>query len=178
MGYYMSNREADFKIKSENIPGALEAMRKLATQTNRGSGGSWSSKGKTSSSFAWVDTEKFANAKTLKDALHEWRWEVEFMAEDIITIYFEGEKLGDDSILFDALAPFVEPGSYIEMSGEDNAIWRWSFDGKTCVEESPYIDWEGDCEIVEALLKEKEILPTLIGIHPGLDKRIAEVLKK
>lgn len=50
-------------------------------------------------------------------------------------ISFEGESQdGTEEEMFQAIAPFVEADSYIEMQGEDGEIWRWIFDGTTCVE--------------------------------------------
>src|SRR5690606_21320852 len=61
-------------------------------------------------------------------ALDAWRWVPEREATgDIVGLRFRGERLGDDRVLFEAIAPFVEPGSFIEMVGEDGAIWRWTF---------------------------------------------------
>lgn len=179
MGYCMNQREASFKMKKENFEPCLKALKKLATQASKkGSGGS-GGMGKWTSSFAWVTTEVFANAKTVKEALEEWRWDVE---EDkngnIDGILFSGDKSGDDTKLFEAIAPYVESGSYIEMSGEDGAIWRWKFDAGKCTEDSVTLDWDNCSEIVANLLKEKKILPTLIGIHPSLDKKIGEILKE
>lgn len=37
-----------------------------------------------------------------------------------------------------------EPGSYIEMRGEDGALWRWVFDGKTCKEITAKITWDNN----------------------------------
>ena len=31
-------------------------------------------------------------------------------------------------MLFEAIAPFVEPGSYVTMLGEDQLLWQWFFD--------------------------------------------------
>jgi len=31
-------------------------------------------------------------------------------------------------LLFEAIAPFVEPGSYITMMGDDQHLWQWFFD--------------------------------------------------
>jgi hypothetical protein len=31
-------------------------------------------------------------------------------------------------LLFEAIAPFVEPGNYITMMGEDQHLWQWFFD--------------------------------------------------
>ena len=37
--------------------------------------------------------------------------------------------------MFDAIAPFVEAGSYIVMIGEDLSTWCLYFDGEHCTEE-------------------------------------------
>jgi hypothetical protein len=127
MGYCMTQRDSNFAIKAEDKEKALEAIKELAGKEtiHDGSG----------KHFAWVGTEVFVNASTLNEAMDEWRWEiVEDEDGNVLDIYFSGEKLGDDKILFDAIAPYVKEGSYIEMSGEDGYLWRWSFDGKSCVE--------------------------------------------
>jgi len=74
--------------------------------------------------------------------LSEWRWEA-LIDDDgnIIDLTFFGEKYGDDLIMLNAIAPWVKPGSYIEMSGEDGSMWRWAFDGSQCKEVYPKIEW-------------------------------------
>lgn len=55
---------------------------------------------------------------------------------------FHGEKLRDSALeALRAIAPFVAAGSYVEMMGEDNAMWRWVFDGVTVHELRPTITW-------------------------------------
>ena len=139
MGYCMDQRAADFTIKSENKGKALEAIKGLATQTKRMGGGS--SRGERW--FSWVTTKEFVEAGTLLEAISAWRWEAnESENGDITDIYFHGEKLGDDTIFLEAIAPYVEAGSYIEMQGEDGSIWRWVFDGRGVVEQAAKIVWE------------------------------------
>lgn len=76
------------------------------------------------SGLIFVNTDKFLDAATLDDAMFYWRWIV-------------GK---DEGVLFKAIAPFVEKGSYVEMEGvkkdegESGMLWRWDFDGKECVE--------------------------------------------
>lgn len=60
---------------------------------------------------------------------------------DLTDIHFIGEKLGDEKILFQALAPFVDKGSFIEMEGEDGDLWRWTFDGQQMIEQVARITW-------------------------------------
>lgn len=94
--------------------------------------------------FSWV-SENFYEQNSLFDIMREWRWSVfEDPMEngDITSIEFIGEKSGDDLILFEALAPFVEAGSFIEMIGEDGYHWRWFFDGKTCEEQEGTVTYK------------------------------------
>lgn len=127
MGYCMTQRGSEFLIRGQNFSAALAAVKALAYKPEQMSGGS--SKGERW--YAWVDTNGFVNAATLADAIGAWRWSTTVINGGIVDIYFKGEKLGDDMILFEALAPFVEDGSFIDMEGEDGSLWRWVFDGKT-----------------------------------------------
>lgn len=131
MDYYMNMREFKFFIANENKAAALQAIKNLAGKETYGS------------HFAWVSTEMFLKAKNLEKAMSVWRWGIsENENGDIDEIQFNGEKLGDDELLFKAIAPFVKEGSYIEMRGDDNAIWRWYFTGKDCIELTPTITWD------------------------------------
>lgn len=136
MGYCMDLMEQNFEIKAENKAGALAAIKALAgNETISNSFGKH---------FSWVNTEDFLNAETLEDALRVWRWDGHSTSPeaDIYGIEFIREKAGDDKILFDAIAPFVVEGSYIQMRGEDGAMWRWEFDGETCDERFATVIWE------------------------------------
>lgn len=82
-------------------------------------------------------------AETLEEVLKAWRWDADTNeAGDIVDLQFQSEKLGDDKVLLNAIAPFVKEGSYIKMHGEDNSTWRWHFDGKTCVEKAGTVSFE------------------------------------
>jgi hypothetical protein len=124
MGYYITVREMIFQIKEENFAPALEAIKELE-------------------GHGWVDS-KYKTTVSLREAMIAWRWDpaIDDDTGDINYLYFEGEKLGDDERFFDALAPFVEEGSYIEVSGEESALWRWCFDGKKMTEKFANISWE------------------------------------
>jgi len=144
MGYCMEQIDSDFMIKAENVKAALQAIKKLAGKETikDGSGGH----------FSWVETSDFVKAKTLDKAMDAWRWEItgpepedpENDPAEFDAITFNGEKLGDDAILFNAIAPYVEKGSYIEMQGEDGSRWRWVFDGKKCKEVTAKISFDED----------------------------------
>jgi len=119
MGYYMYQTDTSFKIEKKNQDAALTAIKALAGQeTIKDSSGMH---------FSWVDTDEFLKAKTIHEALDAWRWNTEVNdLGDINDLVFSGQKYGDDTVLFAAIAPHVEDG-YIQMRGEDDAVWRWVF---------------------------------------------------
>lgn len=128
MGYCMHQRGCDFFIPKKNKAKALAAIKKLAERKELMGGGSWSNGKQTDKWFSWVQTDEFVKAKTLKDAMVAWRWQIEEDDKGNVTsVYFDGEKAGDDEHLLRAIAPFVQDGSWIEMQGEDEAIWKWKF---------------------------------------------------
>lgn len=131
MGYYMYQNKCDFKIKRENIPKAFNALRTLFSSDSPPTG--------------WIYPKDVLAANTFEDAIGEARWDVYFEADhlDIVGIYFNGEKYsGEEEIVLGAIAPYVEDGSYIEMNGEDGALWRWAFEDGECIEKTPLIIWD------------------------------------
>jgi len=126
MGYYMTQMDTDFKISANKFPALIQSVKSLPRQ----------------STYAWVNME-YANANNIEDIFNYWRWEVTLdESGDIVDIYFSGEKMGDDEIFFKAIAPFVEPDSFIQMRGEGDDMWRWFFDGKNCIEKYATITWD------------------------------------
>jgi hypothetical protein len=110
---------------------ALTASKKLADVGERNGHGSGGGK----RWFMWMNNRDLRKATSLEEMLGWWRYHaVTGSNGDITGVQFEGEKSGEEKYLWDAIAPFVEPGSYIEMQGEDGVTWRWVFDGKTCQE--------------------------------------------
>ena len=155
MGYCISQDEAIFSVEKKHFSDMLLAIQRIKS-------GAW--------------TNGTLNCITVEDALKEWRWYPEFDGRGNISyIQFQGEKSGDEDKLFDAIAPYVDSGSFIQMHGEDGCIWRWVFDGKTYDNVGANIDFEA---IVDAILKHKKLIPLLMGIHPELDKRIVNKVKK
>ena len=137
MGYCMTFQNANFFIAAGQKAAALEAARQLAATAATGSGG-----GAGARWFAWMNGTPFDTSwtgpfrTTINAVFADWAYPVEEDdAGNIVAITFEAEKLGDEDRFFDAIAPFVRAGSYIEMLGEDGTRWRWVFDGRTCTEE-------------------------------------------
>lgn len=131
MGYCMRMRDQVFQIKAENRERALELARGLIGKETFGG------------SFSWVSPAEMARAQTIEEMLRAWRWGADHDDDgNIVALDFEGEKLGDDRLLWEAIAPAVEDGSFLEMVGEDGCIWRWWFDGQDCEEQTGTVVFE------------------------------------
>ena len=59
----------------------------------------------------------------------------------IDAIIFNGEKLGDAFEMFQRIAPMVDEGSYLQISGENGDLWRWVFIDGECYEIDAIITW-------------------------------------
>lgn len=165
MSVYIDNCQGNFNIKKENIPGAFEAAKKLVQSGEYAV--HWDDKWHTS----------LENSKDFIEFLETTSWEVD-ESDGNITAVRAGENYdSDDFILFKAIAPFVEANSYIDIETSDFQKFEWFFDGYTCIRKEGTVDYDSNIEIVEALLKNRKELPTLLGVHPELDKRIHEILK-
>jgi hypothetical protein len=131
MGYCMSQVESNFSIAKEDFPHALEAMRAMAGDDVH---------------YDWIEKARLAKAKTIQEAFQEWGWGVTFEDEEnesnIDSISFDMEKKGSEEAMFAAIAPWVEDGSYIEMSGEENDHWKWVFQDGEMKEKNGTIVWK------------------------------------
>lgn len=124
MGYGATVRDQLFHIHVTKKADALQRIKQL--------------KG----AFMWVYDSAVRAAKTLEDMFAVWGWTLK--VDGTGTVYgieFDREKLGNEDLLFKAVAPCVKAGSYIAMTGEDGEIWRWFFNGKTCVRQHAVITW-------------------------------------
>lgn len=141
MGYCMYQVDAKFNIPREKHADALEAVKALAKNTMDMILCSFIGESKTASRYSWV-AKNFAESENLPDIIGCWRWEVSLNANyDVVGIEFAGEKSGQDMVLWETLAPFVEDGSFIHMQGEDGANWRWVFRDGIVIEEYSTHTW-------------------------------------
>lgn len=65
---------------------------------------------------------------SLAEALDPWELDLN-LSGDIIGLELRGDRLRGSREVFAALAPFVEPGSFIRLRGELGEEFRWTFDG-------------------------------------------------
>ncbi len=134
MGYNIFVLETNFRIAKQNSAAVLNTIKGLYKRelTSALIGGSQMTTPETQD-FAFIRREAVLNASNVYDVLSEWRWLPLIDDEgNVENLEFIGEKLGDEQILFDSIAPFVEADSYIVIAGDDGKIWRWLFEGGNC----------------------------------------------
>ena len=121
MGYAIHEISSSFGLSQVHRAAALAAIKNLAGKETCSCEGQMH--------FMWInDSAEFLNADALEVALKVWRWKAYSSEEGRIEeLTFIGENLGDEDLLFAALAPYVDDGSSIVVAGEDGDVWRWYF---------------------------------------------------
>ena len=111
MNYGMRKVGSNFRIPAKNCPEVLKALQAYENRT------------------AFFKPHHFDG---LKEAFNNFGWDPVFDAlGNLIDLDFEEEYSTDEKAWLSEIAPFVEPGSSLDMEGEDSCAWRWYFDGKT-----------------------------------------------
>lgn len=125
--------ESNFAIKKGNFEAALKSLKDVFVLENMSCYDYVSGKGKKYPHFSWVITENVLESTNLREALSEIRFTAVYDQDgNICNVEFTGEKYGDEEIFFNALAPYVEPGSYLRFKDKDGNTWKWLFENKLC----------------------------------------------
>lgn len=130
MGYCKNQVDSSFFISADCIPKVIQAIKGIPKNSK-----SWSDGG-----YAWVS--EYSNLEDIVELFRAWRYKIGFDNKgNIDSISFGGEKYGNCNVLFEAIAPFVLTGSFIEWRGEDGAAWRDVFVNGKYKEVSATITW-------------------------------------
>lgn len=117
MGYYIYLRESTASFKKKNSKKVLKAIQELhGKETIEDSSGPH---------YSWVD-DNFYKIRNIKEMFAEWRWGIILDGNNYDITEYLGEKLGDEVVLFNAIAPYMNDGEII-MQGEDGTMWKWRF---------------------------------------------------
>ena len=129
MSYDIHVREQNFRLPASRTAAAFGALKKSGVRVNEGT-------------------------TSLEDALEELGWAPDVKlqrkgtkrktpgAGDIVGLTSDREHLTDEvEDTLDAIAPFVDEGSYLEFEGEDFCVWRYLFDGVKVEKIYPTVDW-------------------------------------
>ena len=128
MGYHMSLTDQNFFIDKKHIQTIVDKVKENAEKFQ----GAYSQA---------VDDAK--RVENLDDALGMGHFAPDIdEGGNINYLDFVGEKKGwGEEELFEIIAPYVQKDSFLQFSGEDGALWRYVFDGKTVREIEPEIIW-------------------------------------
>ena len=123
MGYHMSQVSGRFYLPKRKFANAVMALQKLH--------------GDEKQHVRWLKDALLKAPDGLPAVLLDLGWEpdVDERSGDIVRLMFNGEKAGEDFLIFQALAPFVRRDSFLHMEGEDGCHWRWWFTGKSALEQ-------------------------------------------
>lgn len=128
MGYYINIVDCDFRIPQEKLGDAYQAMCELNKRDDLKRGGTLGADGTRKRWFAWMHPnypETCSNAIEILEALG---FHISTNEEGDVTRLEYDSKIGQEELFLEAIAPFVEHGSYIDWVGEDNERWRYLFE--------------------------------------------------
>lgn len=131
MGYCKNQVDSSFFVSADCIPKVIQAIKSIPKNNASYSNGN----------YAWVS--EYSNLDNIVELFKAWRYDISFDNKgNIDSISFRGEKQGNCSTLFEAIAPFVLTDSFIEWRGEDNAAWRDAFVYGKHVQQYATIAWD------------------------------------
>ena len=131
---FLTKEDQDNALRAINALHEPEQLREFAR------GGEYPRTAKSVYSYAWVNNPPEGGFATLKKALREWRYDAEdFGSGSIKVTEFTGEKMGQDEVLWNAVAPFVMEHAFIEFAGEDGMLWGYFFENGKLIEKEGYV---------------------------------------
>jgi hypothetical protein len=139
MGYYVTVEESKLEWKPDtNLNMVLRHIKQTMFNDNKfveqhASGGSWSGGKKTSTHYAWINMDEAKATKTIYEMINQFVDDVDNSEDPVFYISMDS-KTGQESVLFEQLAPFIKAGSFVDWRGEDGMHFRWMFDGETMKE--------------------------------------------
>lgn len=148
MGYFVNITNQNFFVAKENFNAAYEAMCALNDRDDLKTGGSWGEglnadsprpEGMTyhpSKWFAWMSPDFPDHCKDFLSVLTQMGFEYDLDSEGNLALVHYDNKTGAEGYFFEAIAPFIQDGSFIEWRGEDGGEFRWLFTNGTCSEQT------------------------------------------
>ena len=139
MGYFIHTNAMHFVIKKDNLEDSYKALCQLNAKdelkTGRRGGANLPEKPQDSTSvsnnpnkwFAWIDWNYDETCKSAEEIFSDLGFYTEITDEGDLFIGMFSNKCGDENVFLQAVAPFVEDGSYIEWQGEDGSMWKNTF---------------------------------------------------
>jgi tetratricopeptide (TPR) repeat protein len=131
MRYLIMHPQSRFLIRGENKRNVFEAMQRFGGKVTL-------SRRRESEDLAGSTDSSDPPLYSIQLSGWEWQLSEDYRGRgDIVEIIGLEETLGQESLPFDVMAPFVEAGSYLAMIDETDHCRRWHFDGTSVIEERP-----------------------------------------
>lgn len=152
MGYY-ATATGSVIVPAANIDAAYDALVELNACEDLKLGGRWGGapavKPADSASvaaspdkwFSWMQWNYDEVETSAQDIIKSLGFEVDELPDGGFEVYAYDSKVGSEKHFMEALAPFVEDGSEMAWTGEDNEMWRWLFTNGEMIEQSAVITW-------------------------------------
>ena len=133
MGYTVQLLRGEVVILAADQQDAMEAIKALdRDRADLKSGWHRLETGEQEPHWAFV-SEDLQTTEDFDSMLRALRFDPVFTPDgDLIGVVLEGcsRSRGDELHFWKAMAPFVQPGGEMDWYGEDDAVWRWRFDGR------------------------------------------------
>jgi hypothetical protein len=147
MGYCVEIELHDVIILKAKKEAALKGLNAMWDQSGKPahncSGGSYASGGKVDSWYGWTENPPTGGFPTLEKLFDAWRYQgTEDKEGNFVIDSFNGEKWGDDDILYKAMAPYIKSGAKIFCTGEDHERWMYLFKKGTMTSKTAKVVWE------------------------------------
>lgn len=142
MGYFVETTGIDFTIPKENLDDAYRAMCELNRDDSKKEGGYFGGKpedisGSTSVStspdkwFSWMSWDYDVECENAAEIFSMLGFEVDENEDGSLSLIRYDNKTGQEALFLEAVAPYVQPGSFINWVGEDGFFFCHEFDGET-----------------------------------------------
>lgn len=137
MGYYITTEDVEFTIPSANLPAAWEALVDL--NTNPDYAHLKQSGSRDDTAFMWAYPNYHEAFSTVADVFQMLGFETYTSPEwDFEIVGYDG-KAGDEKLFLQAVAPYVDPGSFLHFRGEAGEHFRYLFSEGDLIEEEGFV---------------------------------------
>jgi len=169
MGYYVNTEDINVVVPKDLLEDAYEAICDLNQHDDLKRGGSRGpgpDKSENKFWFSWMPEDIAAACPDLLSVVSTLGFDdSEYDKDGNLVLGHYSNKTGQEDLLIDAIAPFVQEGSYVIWKGEDDTYYKWEFnDGKMLVipgevevtwhPERAYTamdEWKRTAEMIESL---------------------------
>lgn len=136
MGYYVNTEDINIVVPKDLLKDAYRAICELNKHDELKRGGSHGpDKSKNQYWFSWMPEDIEAACPDLLSVISMLGFEdSEYDKDGNLVFGNYNNKTGQEDLLVDAIAPFVQEGSYAIWKGEDDVYYKWEFtNGKMLV---------------------------------------------